>query len=163
MAQPAGVDGLTFEMHRIDEGIGAELVLELLTDLEARYGGPDPFAPPPLDLTPPRGMFVVAYLDGRPVACGGIRPHTEPDAAELKRMYTRPDARRRGVGRELLARLERGARDLGYERIVLETGTKQPEAIALYERLGYTRCEPFGQYKDYTNTRCFEKVLDATR
>lgn len=163
MAQPAGVDGLTFETHRIDEGIGAELVRELLADLEVRYGGPDPFAPPPLDLAPPRGAFVVAYLDGHPVACGGIRPHTASGAAELKRMYTRPDARRRGVGRALLARLERDARDLGYDRIVLETGTKQPEAIALYEHFGYTRCEPFGQYKDSSSSRCYEKALNAPR
>lgn len=160
MAQPSRVDDLAFEQQRIDEGVGAELVRELLQDLADRYGGPDPFPPSPLDLAPPRGTFLVAYLDAEPVACGGIKPHTDTGSVELKRMYTRPGVRRRGVARRLLERLERAASELGYDRIVLETGTKQPEAIALYERLGYARCEPFGQYKDYPDSRCYEKRLE---
>jgi GNAT superfamily N-acetyltransferase len=151
-------DDLVFETSRIDAGVAAALVVELLADLAARYDGPDPFEPSPHELAPPHGTFVVAHLGGRAVGCGGIRRH-EDGVAELKRMYTRPAARRRGVARALLARLEADARGLGYRRIILETGIQQPEAIALYEGLGYLPREPYGQYRDFPDSRFFEKAL----
>lgn len=159
MAEPARLAGLTFEVARIDEGVGAELVAELLIDLSERYGGPDPFAPEPLDLAPPRGIFLVAHLGGDAVACGGVRPHEDARSGELKRMYTRPAARRRGIARALLLELEAHALTLGYRHLVLETGTRQPEAIAMYEALGYTRIPSYGQYRDFEASRCFAKTL----
>ena len=74
-------------------------------------------------------------------------------------MYTRPTARRRGIARLLLSELESHAVALGYPRLVLETGTKQPEAIAMYESLGYARIPSYGQYKDFPDSRCFAKDL----
>jgi GNAT superfamily N-acetyltransferase len=146
---------------RIDSVVGAELVAELLADLAARYGGPDPDEPTPLDLSPPRGAFVVAWVEGVAAACGGVRAFDGDDRAvgEIKRMYTRPRARRRGIARLLLGAIEARARHLGYTRLVLETGTKQPEAMALYETAGYAPIKPYGEYKDYPDSRCYAKDL----
>jgi GNAT superfamily N-acetyltransferase len=132
--------------------------MELLVELAARYGGPDPDAPPPHDLAPPRGAFLVAWLDGAAVGCAGVRAH-ERDVGEIKRMYTRPAARRCGVARALLGAIEQRAQTLGYVRLVLETGTEQPEAIALYESSGYALIDGYGQYRDFPQSRCFAKDL----
>jgi putative acetyltransferase len=92
----------------------------------------------------PHILFFVARLDGTPVGCGGVA--FEDGFAEVKRMYVRPSARGQGVARAILARLESEARARSYNRLTLETGDLQREAIRLYERAGFTRCEPFGDY-----------------
>jgi len=108
----------------------------------------------------PQGCFVVAWLDGTAVGCGALKPH---DAAarigEVKRMYTAPDARRRGVSRSVLRRLEAIASELGYQRLQLETGTAQPEALALYDAEGWHRVTPYGRYKDSPDSVCYAKEL----
>ena len=143
---------------RIDSEIGAPLVLELLDDLAKRYGGPDPDEPSPADLAAPHGIFFVAWLDEEPAGCGGLRRYAD-GIGEIKRMYTRPQARRAGVGRTVLGAVEQRARELAYARLVLETGTKQPEAIELYRSVGYELTESYGQYRDYPESRCFTKLL----
>jgi len=143
---------------RIDSEIGAPLVLELLDDLAQRYGGPDPDEPSPEDLAPPHGIFFVAWLDDDAIGCGGLRRYAD-GVGEIKRMYTRASARRVGVGRTILAAVEHRALEVGYERLVLETGTKQPEAIELYRSFGYEPTEAYGQYRDYPASRCFTKLL----
>jgi GNAT superfamily N-acetyltransferase len=143
---------------RLDSPIGHELVSELLAELAARYGSPDPDEPSALELAPPRGAFLVAWADGTALGCGGVRVF-DGDVGEIKRMYTRPAARRRGIARVLLAAIEERARTLGYARLVLETGMKQPEAMALYESFGYEPITPYGQYKDYADSRCYGKDL----
>ena len=136
--------------------------MELLHELAARYGGPDPDEPSPADLAPPHGVFLIAWSGDVALGCGGIRRYADdPGAAEIKRMYVRPDARRRGIARLILAALETRAQDTGYRRLVLETGSKQPEAIVMYERAGYTPIDAFGQYSDYPESRCYGKVLGA--
>ena len=114
-------------------------------------------------VVPPHGAFYVAWLDGRPAGCGALKPlhrdGTAPDVGEIKRMYTAPDARRRGVSRAVLDRLEERAGELGYRRLQLETGTAQPEALALYETGGWHRIEPYGRYKDTADSICFAKDL----
>ncbi|MFD6418157.1 GNAT family N-acetyltransferase [Streptomyces sp. NPDC060194] len=116
---------------------------------------------------PPRGLYLMAYdSQERPVATGGWRGqdgnaaegYTDGDA-ELKRMYVVPEARGLGLARRLLAALEEDARAAGRLRMVLETGTKQPEAIALYESSGYAQCVKFGYYREYDNSRCYAKAL----
>ena len=92
-----------------------------------------------------RGAFFVAYIDGQPVGCGAVR-RIEPTVAEIKRMYVAPAARGRGVGRRILVELEAEARQLGVRRLVLETGPRQPEAIALYARAGFVEIPLFGEY-----------------
>jgi GNAT superfamily N-acetyltransferase len=90
----------------------------------------------PEELSPPDGGFVVLSADGRPVAGGGVR-RLDDRTCELKRMYVVPDARGRGVGRDLLTGLESLARDLGYAVARLDTGPKQGGAQRMYERAGY--------------------------
>ncbi len=143
---------------RIDSDTGGALVRALLDDLAERYGGHDVFHPDPDELAAPSGAFLVARLDGVPVGCGGIRAHTEA-VAEVKRMYVTPAGRRRGVARALLRSLEDRAAALGYARVRLETGTAQPEAMALYASSGYVPITPYGHYRDSAVSRCFEKHL----
>ena len=89
------------------------------------------------ELEPPNGgAYVVGWEDGRAVA-GGALKRLEPGVAEIKRMYVVPDARGRGLARRLLAAIEDTARELGYERVRLDTGASQPHARALYESAGY--------------------------
>lgn len=103
-------------------------------------------------------QVVVACLDGTPVACGAIKEF-EPGTMEVKRMYTLPEHRGRGIAAAVLAELERWAAGLGCHRCVLETGKRQPEAIALYGRSGYTIIPNYGQYAGVGNSVCFEKTL----
>lgn len=102
---------------------------------------------------------VVVVTDGDlGVGCGAFKPFA-PDAVEIKRMYTAPSHRRRGLAARVLAELERWAASLGYARCVLETGEKQPEAIALYSRHGYAVIPNYGPYVGVESSVCFEKVL----
>jgi GNAT superfamily N-acetyltransferase len=127
--------------------------------MEGRYGQPDELdGLAAAQLTPPSGTFIVAWMDDAAVGCGGLR-RIDDATGEIKRMFVAADARRRGVARALLAELEATARSLGYTRLVLETGIKQPEAIALYEAHGYKPIEPYGLYKDSPLSRCFAKSL----
>lgn len=111
----------------------------------------------------PNGVFLVAWVGDEPVGCGAIKPLDDGvGVAEVKRMYTAPAGRRSGVGRTVLARLEEVAAELGYERMQLETGTGQPEALAMYERHGWHRIPSYGRYKDSPSSVCFAKELPAT-
>jgi len=90
----------------------------------------------PADFAPPGGRYVVGFADGAPV-CGGGLKRLDDEAAEIKRMYVVPAARRRGAARALLAALEGAARDLGYSIVRLDTGARQPHAKELYAASGY--------------------------
>ena len=94
----------------------------------------------------PNGLFVVVHDDGVPIGMGGWRRYGDDGDGELKRMYVRESSRGRGVARLLLAHLERTAAAAGIRRLVLETGTAQPEAIALYRSSGYVDVPAFGHY-----------------
>lgn len=138
--------------------VAQQLVADALADLGARYGGSGDDTPvDPAEFAPPAGAFLVAYLDGAPVGCGGWRSHGE--VAELKRMYTAPSARGRGVGRAVLAAVERSARDFGRKRMILECGDRQPEAIAMYEAYGYERIPDFGFYRKHKGVRSYGRDL----
>jgi putative acetyltransferase len=100
--------------------------------------------------------FVVADLKGRAVGCGAIKEF-EPETMEVKRMYTLPEYRGKGIAAAVLDELERWAAELGCGRCVLETGMKQPEAIRLYEKSGYSEISNYGQYIGMENSVCFEK------
>jgi putative acetyltransferase len=90
--------------------------------------------------------FFAARLDGVAVGCGGVAFYD--GFAEVKRMFTRPTARRKGVAAALLQRLEGEARETGHRVLRLETGRYQAEAIGFYEREGFERCDAFGDYRD---------------
>jgi GNAT superfamily N-acetyltransferase len=103
---------------------------------------------------------MVLHHDGVAVACGAIRRHHE-DSAENKRMYVQREARGKGISRLILAELEATARRYGYTALVLETGLRQPEAIALYESEGYFVIPNFGFYKNSPLSVCYRKELDG--
>jgi GNAT superfamily N-acetyltransferase len=102
---------------------------------------------------------VVAYENENPVSCGAIKEY-EPGIMEVKRMYTLPECRGKGIATLLLNELEKWAKELGYEKCILETGKKQPEAIRLYEKNGYKLIPNYGQYAGVENSVCFEKEMN---
>lgn len=135
-------------------------------ELDARYGSDDhePGVVPTADDVP---VFLLARAaDGAPIVCGGLRPL--PDAvlgahtAEIKRMYAAPEARGTGAATTLLRALEREAAALGIRRLVLETGTAQPDAVRFYQREGYARIPLFGHYVGSDLSLCFARDLDVT-
>jgi GNAT superfamily N-acetyltransferase len=113
------------------------LLDELTAELAALYETSDGTAGfSASDVEVPRAAFIVARIDGQPVGCGALRP-IDKTTIEVKRMYTRPAYRRLGVAQAILAEMDRLAAELGYTTIKLQTGPRQPEAAALYERVGY--------------------------
>jgi putative acetyltransferase len=101
---------------------------------------------------------IVAYDDEAPVGCGAIKEF-ESDAMEIKRMYVVPHKRGQGVASIILKELENWSEELTYKKCVLETGKRQPEAIAFYTKNGYKPIPNYGQYEDVENSLCFEKEL----
>jgi putative acetyltransferase len=101
---------------------------------------------------------VVAYENDIPASCGAIKEYS-PGSMEVKRMYTTPGSRGKGIASQVLAELERWAAELSYGKCVLETGKRQPEAIALYKKRGYKLIPNYGQYAGVENSVCFEKEL----
>lgn len=142
------------------------LIAEVQQEYVRRYGGPDDTPVDVAEFEAPLGVFVVVYDgEGRPVGTGAWRareggePGLADGDAELKRMYTRVEARGQGVARQVLRWLEEEARRAGRTRMVLETGTKQPEALALYASEGYQVTPKFGLYREEENSVCMAKPL----
>ncbi|MFC8423871.1 GNAT family N-acetyltransferase [Streptomyces sp. NPDC057236] len=150
-----------------DHPDAVKLDAEVQAEYHVRYGdGGDATPMDPADFRPPNGTYLIAYDEaGVPVASGGWRVQDANDEgnrdgdAELKRMYVTEQMRGRGLARRILAALEESARAAGRVRMVLETGTKQPEAIALYASSGYEPCEKFGYYRFHEDSRCYAKAL----
>jgi GNAT superfamily N-acetyltransferase len=141
------------------------LVEQVQEEYVVRYGGRDESPIDAAEFEDPTGMFFLGRLDGVPVVTGAWRRRTDVTLAgttrtvEIKRMYVAPAARGLGLARRMLAHLEDTARTAGIEAVVLETGMRQPEAIALYASSGYARIPGFGYYKDSPLSRCFGKPL----
>jgi GNAT superfamily N-acetyltransferase len=147
--------------ERADEPAGQALLEGFDDEMRARYGEFDKRITPsatPEDMAAPDGAFLVLYAAGEPVACGGVK-RLEPDTGEIKRMFVAADARGRGYGRVLLEALERAARELGYERIRLDTGARQPEGLALYRSAGYREIPSYND--NFYAGHWFEKDLAA--
>jgi putative acetyltransferase len=105
---------------------------------------------------------LVAYEQDIPVACGAIKAFDET-SMEVKRMYTKQDHRKKGLASAVLEELERWAAEMGMTRCVLETGVNQPEAITMYQRLGYLRIPNYGQYAGVETSLCFEKRVGSSK
>ncbi|MCB9230313.1 MAG: GNAT family N-acetyltransferase [Bacteroidia bacterium] len=101
---------------------------------------------------------IVAWRGEQAVSCGAIKEY-EPGTMEVKRMFTLPETRGQGVATQILGGLEAWARELGYAKCILETGIRQPEALALYHKNGYQLIPNYGQYATVESSRCFEKML----
>jgi putative acetyltransferase len=150
---------VTLEIRPVDwhDPDGVALREAQQAEVSARYGvddsepGPKPTA---ADMT----LFLVASDDGEPVGCGGLRALADTHG-EVKRMFVVPGRRGTGVSTAILRRLEDEAREVGWERLLLETGTEQPDAMRFYEREGFTRIPNYGHYVDSSHSRCYAKTL----
>ncbi|MFN3667042.1 MAG: GNAT family N-acetyltransferase [Sediminibacterium sp.] len=101
---------------------------------------------------------VVLFHEDIPIGCGAFK-QIEADTVEVKRMYILPDHRSKGLATKVLTALEEWAKEEGFITAVLETGKRQPEAIALYQKNGYLIIPNYGQYIGIDNSVCFEKRL----
>ncbi|WP_426477128.1 GNAT family N-acetyltransferase [Chryseobacterium sp. CBSDS_008] len=101
---------------------------------------------------------VVAYIDDIPAACGAFKPFSE-DTVEIKRMFTHPEFRKKGLGSAIVKELENWAVELNFKKAVLETSQDLKSAISVYERQGFHRIPNYGQYIGIEQSVCYEKVL----
>ena len=134
-----------------------DLVKNLDADLAERDGNDHPFYAQ-FNKIDKIKYVVVAYENSKPMGCGAIKEYA-PNTMEIKRMYTSPESRGKGIATKVLTELEIWATELSYEKCILETGKKQPEAIGLYKKNGYKLIPNYGQYAEIENSLCFEKVV----
>ena len=134
-----------------------DLVKHLDADLAERDGDDHPFYAQFNKINKIK-YAVVAYENSKPAGCGAIKEYA-PNIMEIKRMYTLPESRGKGIASKVLTELEIWAAELSYEKCILETGEKQPEAIALYKKNRYKLIPNYGQYAGIENSVCFEKVI----
>jgi putative acetyltransferase len=149
-----------FRREDLSAPVVQRLIGALNAELEARYPeeGANFFRLDPDEVSGGRGAFLVAYLNDKPIGCGAVRL-IEPGLAEIKRMYVDPGIRGRRVGRQIVDALEAHARQLGAKRIVLETGPRQPEAIAMYAHAGFHEIPLYGEYIGSQFSVCMAKDL----
>lgn len=163
-------DELRIAPAPITGDVAAALIRTLNAELSAEYHEPgaNHFRLDPDEVAPGTGVFLVAELAGRAVGCGALRCLRTPElirelgprVAEVKRMFVAHDVRGKGVGRALLERLEAEARALGMTRLVLETGTRQTRALALYRSAGFSEIPPYGEYSASAKTSvCLAKEI----
>ena len=164
------MQSLEIDREGLTSTVASALIATLNAELSALYPEPGAthFTLDQNEVAPGHGIFVVARWHGRPVGCGALRSVRDatlthqlgPRVGELKRMYVTREVRGQGVGRALLDRLEAEARTLGLTRLVLETGTRQVEALALYHRAGFTPIPAYGEYAASSTTSvCMAKDL----
>ena len=145
-------DGAVVRLRALpyDDPVAQDLVERVQQEYVARYGGRDEAVVEAGEFLPPQGLFVAAEIDGEPVGSGAWRTMggdpPEFEVAEIKRVYVAPGFRRRGIAQLIVAVLERSAAEAGHRSVVLNSGGRQPEALALYEQLGYGPVAPYGVY-----------------
>ena len=149
---------ITVAAAEVDEVLATGLIERLDADLMQRYPGEPVNGIVPAEFRAAGGYFVLARCDSQPVGCGAFRPR-DATTFEIKRMFVLPEFRGRGIARRIIEALEVEARRRGYTRGILETAVRQPEAIALYRRSGYSEIERFEPYVDSERSVCFGKSL----
>ena len=152
---------IRIERAQVTDEVSLALIRALNEELRALYPEPgaNHFRLDPEQVSAERGAFLLVYRDGVAVGCGAVRK-LDDDTAELKRMYVAPAARGTGLGRRLVAALESEARALRVQRLVLETGTRQTAALALYGHMGFERIPLYGEYGASPDTSvCLGKAL----
>ena len=156
---------MRIEVTPSTDPVAVDLVRQMQVEMDERFGPEDDGGEGWLaetsaeHVSPPHGVFLVAYLDdGTPAGCGALK-RFDAETGEVKRMFTAPAGRGKGVGRAILARLEDEARRIGYTKARLETDLKLFEAVGLYESVGYREIPVYGRYAHEPENRCFEKAL----
>ncbi|HEV8378004.1 MAG TPA: GNAT family N-acetyltransferase [Tepidisphaeraceae bacterium] len=164
MSQSGKLSDVTIERLDILSSTARELILALNAELSGRYPeqGACHFRLDAHEVEEGRGAFMVAHRGGKAIGCGAVR-RIEEGTGELKRMYVCPEERCRGIGRAILDALEAEARNLGLNKLLLETGIRNPEAIALYQRAGFSRIPAFGEYVGSPISVCMAKELVGAR
>lgn len=143
----------------LDHPDAVALVARIQDFYQQLYGGHDADPTEVDHFTPPHGQFLVGYLDGEPVACGGWR-RRDTSTVEIKRMYVADGLRGQGLGQRMLAEIEAGAAAAGACRVVLNTGYRQAEAMRFYEAHGYLPTdERYGPYAAIQGAHFFAKSL----
>jgi len=152
----------SLEILEVDPQCADALSLLREAAIEARSLYPDPIpadAPWPKNApTLESGVYLVAYVNALPVACGALRP-IDKRTVEVRRMFVTRTRRRGGLARSVLTALEARARQFGYAVMKLETGDRQSPAMALYTSCGFTRIPPFDEYENDPTSVCFEKPV----
>jgi GNAT superfamily N-acetyltransferase len=159
-----GIDAPDFVVVHQSDPLASPQFADLAVEYTSRYGGDaaqlhgELLAYPAEEFAPPGGALIVAVANGVPVAGGAFRRY-DATTAELKRIWTASDHRRRGYGKLVVAELERIALQRGYARTYLTTGWRQPEAVALYLAAGYTPLYDQSLSSDEIGRHPFEKLL----
>ena len=148
---------ITIKRTDSDNGDFIELVKQLDADLARRDGDEHPFYAQ-FNKIDKIKYVVVAYENDKAIGCGAIKEYN-PGTVEVKRMYTSPGNRGKGIATTILLELEKWATELSFEKCILETGKRQTEAVALYKRNGYKFIPNYGQYAGIENSLCFEKKM----
>jgi GNAT superfamily N-acetyltransferase len=133
------------------------LVKKLDTDLAERDGTEHSFYAQFNTITPIK-FAVVVYENNIAIGCGAIKTYDDY-CMEIKRMFVEPAQRGKGIATIILNELEKWVKELSYSKCILETGKRQPEAIALYQKNGYHIIPNYGQYIGMENSVCFKKEL----
>lgn len=140
-------DGWTARLWALpyDDPVARDLVEQVQQEYVRRYGGRDEAVVDPAEFRPPAGLFLAAEVAGAAVGSGAWRA-LGGGVAEVKRVYVASGFRRRGLAQLIMAALERTAAEAGIRSVVLNTGAEQPEALRLYDQLGYGPVAPYGVY-----------------
>jgi GNAT superfamily N-acetyltransferase len=159
-------DGTVVRLRAVPyrDPVAHELVERVQQEYVRRYGGRDEAPVDPAEFEPPVGSFLVAEVGGEPAGCGGWRVHgsaAQPGTVEVKRVYVEPAFRRRGLAQLLVAALEDDAAAAGHRAVVLNSGDRQPEALALYAGLGYVPVPGYGVYAGQPGAVFLGRQLDS--
>lgn len=138
---------VTLQARPYDDPLSQQLIEAVQQEYVQRYGGRDEAVVDPADFRPPDGAFFVAQVDGRPAGCGAWRS-MDPTTAEIKRVYVEPSFRRLGLAQAIVRTVEASAAQAGHRAMVLNSGSRQPEALTLYVELGYRPIAGYGIYAD---------------
>ena len=156
-----GSETITIAPAELTADVSRGLIESLNAELRSLYPEPEAthFRLDPEEVSGGRGAFLIAYHGETPVGCAAVRL-LDAETGELKRMYVSPAARGQRIGRRLVAALEAEALALGVRRLVLETGTRQDAALALYQATGFRAIALYGEYRHSPETSlCFGKEL----
>ena len=139
----------------------AAMLAELVAYIEDLYpeDADDPPAPWTHDSLAAFGAFLVARIDGHPAACGGLAPMADPATLEIVRMYVRSEHRGAGLADQILAGLEAEARARDAHTLLLRCGPRQPAALRVYQRNGYTPRGAFAHHREHETNVFLEKRL----
>ncbi|MEH1874465.1 GNAT family N-acetyltransferase [Nostoc sp.] len=155
---PENLDKLVIYPEDYESPVSNILINRMYQELTSLYGDTADGKFPPLDFSQPKSVFVIAWIQSQPIACGAVVPLAE-EIGEIKRMFVESAWRGRGVAKIVLADLERRAEIFGYCSLRVETGIYQPTAIRLYESAGYQSIAAYGRYAKNPVSVCFEKQI----